>query len=451
VLKLCLAGVVIAAVLAFHSFVTGSETSFVLAAGLSLASIEVALLYRVAKGFTATIVPVLSVNVTMLGAMLLWDDIRAESIVSIRFNVPMEYHYQAAWIGIIFTAALTAGALLAGPRSMGSSTMSRLGGVIPVSNMVLVISGYAILGLTIYARQGALLRGAYLQADGPEWALKVSNALIPLALLAFCIAAARPGKGRILASFGIGLWTLIMFGRASRAIAALPSMLILGKFFAGAPKIRTSSVVLAVVATFALLQLPLALRLNSSGVGVYPLWETLVQSPGAVFEDFSLGAILGNILFSGPLTAVVALKPIDMSTLWVSISPMPGFMTDWPIIGPTLRLSVRTPYNALGELASLGWLPLALVAGGCGFALSMAGRIASGIRGGFGGVASVFTLAVTAFFSVSILQYNLRSSVRLVWYVTFVVIALAVLSVFLTSKKEERRRRQELRKVRAPQ
>lgn len=409
----------------------------VLAIGAALAALEIALLTRAAGGFTALVVPVVSVNLVLLSAPFLWDGIRDESIVSLHLESTPEMHILSAKIGIVFAFAFTVGALLGGPRGI----TNRLAGVsairIPVSNGALVAAGYLGIALTIYARRGALLRGGYNEVSGPDWAASISNSITPLAMLALCIAAARPGRWRVVAAFGIGIWFLILFGRASRTVAALPALVVFAKALSTGARVgKVSGVVVLVLTTF-LLQLPLVTRANPGGVGILAIAEFVAERPEKLVEGFGLAPLLGNVLFSGPLTSIVALRPIDLHALWVSLNPSPGFMTDWPYIRSSLRLDESTPYNALGELAAHGWIPLVIVSAAVGFVIALASNVSARIRGAYGFAASLLVLGVTSFFAVSILQYNLRSSVRLVWYVVVGVVVLAAAAVLVPGPAEQ--------------
>lgn len=434
-LKLALLSVLGGVVAGIFAIAENSQPATVLAAGLVLVGIEVFALTKMAGGFTAAVVPVLAVNSVLLSSLFLWDGIRAESIVSIRLRVTEGYHIQAAVIGIVFSVAFTVGALLAGPRSVRVSiaqigdSLAELGRSFRVPNGTLVAVGYAGIFLTIYARQGALLSGRYLEADGSVWAVALSNAVAPLAILVLCIAAAKPGPWRWLAILGIGIWFLLLFGRASRTIAVFPAFILFGRAFASGTKIRAYSIGIAVAATVFLMQLPLVGRANTGGVGIIPLSEQLFTRTDEVFAGFSLSAILGNILFSGPLTGVVANRPIPSEAFWISINPMPGTLAGWPEIKDSLRLSRSTPYNALGELGAHGWVALVVVAAAIGFLLALSTRFASTFKGAYAMTATLLVLGLTGFFSVSILQYNLRSSVRLIWYILAGVLVIWLASV----------------------
>ena len=403
-----------------------------LAIGLALATFEVLALARMAGGFTAALLPVFTVNGVFLTAPVLWGKVQAVANVSIEVGTSDELHIKAAIIGIAFSAAYTAGALLGAPRGPGLSIAQFAlvkGTRAPKGPLVAI--GYAGICLSIYSLQGALLQGRYLEARGPFWAVAVSTVVIPLAILAFAIVAAQRGPWRGLALTGICIFALILFGKASRMIALLPILIIFARAHITGGQVRARSIAVAGALTVVLLQLPLIGRSNPDGVGIVPLGKQLLNSPGDLLSDFSLAALLGNLLVSGPLTAAVAGRPIRPETLWISVNPMPGDLAGWSEIRQSLKLNAYTPYNSLGELAAHGWVALASVAFATGFLLAISTRLASKLRGGYQTAAAMLVLAGASLFSLAILQYNLRSSARLLWYVVFGLIAIWIASIAL--------------------
>jgi len=421
VFKLAFLGGLGGIVFAILAIIDNSPSAAVVAIGLCLASIEVMVLTKVAGGFSAVVLPVLTVSGSFLSAVYVWNQIRTEAIVSIRFKVSDDYLVQGALIGIVFCAAFTVGAVIAGPRSLRMSketireSLSSLRNSFPIPDGALVSAGYLGIAVAIYAWQGALLEGRYLQAAGPSWAVTVSILTTPFSVLTLAIVAARPGRWRGLALMGLALWFFILFARSSRSLAALPGLVLLGRVLAGA-NVRIRSVVLAAAASILLLQLSLVGRVHQGGVGLIPFGEELLTRPERIFSKISAGGLFGNILISGPQTAVVANRPIPAEALWVSINPMLGRFAGWNDIEHSLRFTKSMPYNTLGELGAHGWVALVVVAGAAGLLLALSTRIASNVKGAYATVAALLVLSCSAFFSVSILQYNLRSSSRIVWY-----------------------------------
>lgn len=402
------------------SLVENSTYAAVLAVGLVMTGVEVYLLTKMAGGLSIAILPVLTVSGTFLAAPL-WGAVEQNAIVAYyRFSTSEDINVQIAIIGATFTAAYTVGALIAGARRLGLSFAKfRAAAPVSIPDGVLISVGYAAIFLAIFGFQDTLLQGRYLESRGPAWAVVLSTAGIPLAVLAFSMIAAKPGPWRGLAIIGIIVLLLISFARAGRVLALLPALILFGWTFASGQKIQARSAALTATATIFLLPLPLAGRINADGIGILPLGAQLFARPDEILSTFDLGGLAGNILVSGPLASTVADRPIAPEAFWISVNPMPGGLAGWSEIKDSLRLTPYTPYNTLGELAAHGWLALVSFAFVSGLILAYATRVASGLRGTYQLLATILILAIAVRFSLTILQYNLRSSARLLWWTVF--------------------------------
>jgi hypothetical protein len=192
----------------------------------------------------------------------------------------------------------------------------------------------------------------------------------------------------------------------------------------------------AAVASIFLLPTPLALR-GSSDHGLVPYLSTLFDEPSA---GTGLDAAGSNILFSYALTGAVAFHahPIGWSWALVSLDPRPGQFTDWYTIQPLLRVNAATPDNTLGELASLGLWPVFgffLVVGAVfGYLDRRIRRLLS--EGNT--FAALLLFALASFFVLETLQYNLRSSSRLIYYL---IVADGAIRLFRMWRRQSRKLR----------
>lgn len=414
---------------------TNSSLNSVVAIGLVLAGVEILIISRLAGGFSAAIIPLLAVSSTLMVGSVVWKNVEDDAAAGIQFRVSEDDLTRAATIGIIFCAAYAVGACIAGPRKMAKLSTAELARAIRAPDSALIATGYAGIALAILAWQGALIRGAYLQANGPFWAAALATSAIPVAVLALSMVAAKPGPWRLIAIVGIAIICLITFARASRNLALVPILFVLGRAVSSGQEFRLKSATLPMLVTIAFLQLPVVGRSNPDGVGLVPLLQQLLTRPGEVFEGFTPSALLGNVLLSAPLTSEVSIRPIDSGVFWMSLNPLPGDLVGWNEVRPTLRLNRYTPYNGLGELASFGWVTLTFASIAIGFLLALATRLALAMRGHYQALASLLVLATVAYFSLSILQYNLRSGIRLVWY-----LAAGLAAIWLLAALLERRR-----------
>lgn len=413
----------------------GSSTPAILGLGVMLACLETAVLMRRAGGFTATVFPVVIINGILIAAVPVWPTVAPLAIVSAQIGVSESDLLGVATLGMAFTAAYTVGALLIGPGSARGVSLANLAQLRLPTGM-LVLASYAVLGITIVGYGDSLIEGSYLGGTGPTWAVILSNTLTPLAVIAVCVAAFRPGKARFFAVAGVVIWVLVLFGRSSRSLAALPAFLVLGLLMSSERRVRWWQIVIAAAATVFLLQLPLALRVNDAGVGILPLGETLLFHPDLVFANFDPSGVFGNILFSAPLAAVVSRQPIPIDAFWTSINPLPGGTVGWADLNPSLKLDASTPFNAIGELAAQGWQVLIIFAFVVGLAAAATERAAQALPGALGTLGMLLVMALLALYSVTVLQYNLRSSTRILWYAVFAVIILHFIGALIVKKNE---------------
>lgn len=437
--RFVVAGVVAAVIGSVWTLITADTIPVVVGFGVGLAFVECAALLARSRGFTATVIPVLVVNAVMLSGLIWWPVVAPYAIVSARLGVDMDALVNAALYGMAFTASFTAGTLLVGMGGAKALNLSKFADIhIPTG--ALVAASYVVLALTFAGYGSALLRGDYLGSTGPEAVVIAANALAPVALISVCFAVFRPGGVvRVLAALGIVLWTLILFGRASRTLAALPVFLLLGWKLSTKKPVRWWHIALVAIATVFLLQLPLALRSNENGVGLLNLSEAFISDPGAVMARFDPAGVAGNLLFSAPLAGLVGSIPLAPETLWISITPVGGETAGWTALSPYLKVNASTPYNTIGELAAHGWTALALVPLLIGAVFALAERIASNLPGLLASAGLLMVVAVAALYSVQILQYNLRSSTRLVWYLLAGVAVVWLVSVLFRRQRATRR------------
>jgi len=426
------------------ALIDNSDLAGITAFGIFLTTVEIFVLTKSAGGFTSTVIPIFAVNGVLLSAPLFWERVQDGAIVSLRrFPINDDFLAQAAIIAIVFSASYTVGALLGRPRRLAFSVAHLgLAKQFTVPDGILIFAGYCGIAISVYGYQGALLQGYYLESRGPIWAVMASAAGIPLSMLLLSIVAVKPGPWRAAAIIGLVVVTTISFGRASRALAMLPALMLFATTFVnGKPSLRY--IASAVIATIGFLVLPLAGRNNAFGVGIIPLSEQLFTRPGELLNAFTVTGLAGNVIVSGPQTIAVANRPISMHSYWVSVNPLPGSIAGWNEIKDLLRFNVYTPYNTLGELAAQGWIILALTAAAAGFLFALSTGIASKLQTGFQIAASLLVLAVAVRFSLSILQYNLRTSARLLWWMLLALAAIWAAAAVLAHRSPKTTRSKE--------
>jgi hypothetical protein len=391
--------------------------------------VEAMALHRAAAAFTPSMIPVILINTMAVFGFLFYD--RIARVASVSAQLPSSDHLYMSALSVIFgfTGALTLGAL--GVLRLSKRLPGRLilRGSLTMRPAVVVVLGFAPLVALILGEGSALIDSpGYLLGTGPVEARIVGSTLAPVGILALAYAVQRGGAAGKLAWVGLVLWALALFSTATRSLALVPGLLLIGHMYAPSEKRRVGVLKFVVVAlaTILLAQLPLTLRSNPGGVGFIPFAERLAADPGALFA-LSPESIFGNLLFGIPLTGFVTETGTGLAhQFWTSVTPLPSGFTDWAQVYPALRVNEYTPYNGLGELGAQGWFYLIGYGFVVGIVLSSTHREIAEMSETSRLLAAVLVLALTCLFSVDMLQYNLRSSTRIMWYL---VVLMAVLDM----------------------
>lgn len=287
-----------------------------------------------------------------------------------------------------------------------------------------------VLGVAGLSVHGMFNRPNYLQTYGPTVLVKLASILLPMGLAgaALLLFNGERRQSKMWALFLLLLYATYLFSKGSRAITLLPIVLY-GTYLLLPPRegrrrrVGPLSGLLVAGVTFFLLHLPLALRGGNAGLSPYV--ARISANPSILWPNNPLGSI-GNVLFSVPLAGHVATnaRRLPLSYFFTAVNPLPGSLTNWSAIQGGLRVNRDTPFNTFGELALYG-MPVLIgyfvVVGFTAIRLQIRADKLGGVRSLVGQIAVGASLAL---FSISILQYNLRSSTRLLWYAVMIVALL---------------------------
>lgn len=225
---------------------------------------------------------------------------------------------------------------------------------------------------------------------------------------------------------------LIFFSLATRYLSILPIMITCGYWF-NSKKNKLIGVLLATLSVIIfspLIYLSIFLR-GQSEHGFLPYIKNVGELSPEVIFTAPLG-FLSNFLFSFPLTGEVIKQrsttdyPIDY--LIISLNPLQGDFAGWYEINNKLRLNEATPFNTIAEMYLYGNLTCFLMFFFLGIILMFITSVfhKNLKRGRI--VYAMLLFVLILLFVFSSLQYNLRSSTRLL-YLAF------VLSVFFNKKQ----------------
>jgi hypothetical protein len=233
-----------------------------------------------------------------------------------------------------------------------------------------------------------------------------------LLLAGYLFATAAPGQ-RALAIFVALIGVSVLFSGSSRSFALSPLLFAIGYAVSGRMK-RWWSLVIVAAVSGSLLPLPLFFR-GQPQQGLLPNFEALLQLRAS---EIDWQASLSNLLVTFPIvgTSAYGAQQIPFKDLWVSLNPLPGGLVGWDQLSAQLRLNTNTPMAGLGELGNYGFPTVIVFFALLGILLSWFERsIASSIeRQGY--IFPAVLLGLITLFAVQLIEYNLRSGVRLLLY-----------------------------------
>ncbi|GAA4807488.1 hypothetical protein GCM10023200_51400 [Actinomycetospora chlora] len=217
-------------------------------------------------------------------------------------------------------------------------------------------------------------------------------------------------------------YLVLFFALGSRRLALLPLLMAVGAHVARPSRATRIGLVAALVAALVLLPIPLYVR----GIGAHGLLPYAAALPDIVAQGDLLGGAADNLLISFPLVGATAFQvaPLPLDYFFLQVNPLPGSMIGWYDVSDSLRINLDTPFSGAGELANYGWGVLVgfwFVVGG--FLGVVDHRIGVLLDAGRRGVALVLT-ALPLVFTILMLQYNLRSGVRMLIYAAAVLLAV---------------------------
>ena len=269
-----------------------------------------------------------------------------------------------------------------------------------------------------------LMRDDYLQSS-IRVLVSIGNVLImPASMgLGYSLAGKTGASNRFACLLLIAANFVTLFSLATRALAMFPILITCGYWFNANRKkgFGIFLCILTAVLFSPLVFLPLYLR-GSTSHGLLPYLSYVSELDLATLFQAPIGFI-SNFLFSFPLTGeMMKLRnsrvfPIDY--LLISIDPPPGFFLGWYLIQERLRLNDATPFNTIGEMQLYGdtiafWLFFSL-----GGMLAFINTVFQKCLGKSRTIQALVLLMLVFLFSITSLQYNLRSASRILYLVLF--------------------------------
>jgi hypothetical protein len=267
--------------------------------------------------------------------------------------------------------------------------------------------------------------------------LSLLSVLTIIAVVAIGVASVSSSSIVRVSAFILGLGYLLLYlSLATRTLALMPLLLLLGAFLGGASKNLRKHSIFAVGMSLVLSPLPLHFRDQAQhGIGPHiNSLSTFSFSPDTILKS------INNVISGFQIVGTTAFQEprIPGSYFWISLNPEFGNSAGWYEIAPTLRLNYFTPYGALGEVGNQGWIVALIFAFCLGLIFGVIQKIgafllANSRVGGF----HMVSLGITFIFIVQFTQYNLRSEVRLLYYALVADISLLLLISYQKRKESK--------------
>ena len=239
-------------------------------------------------------------------------------------------------------------------------------------------------------------------------------------------------KSEILISFVYVLYFFILLGYGSRMLALLPLINFIS--LSTNSRSRGGFFDLAFHLLLCILFVMIVIQFRRLSVhGIFPYLNDLFTN--GINLDIAIFAVNYLTTYSYSLTAFLTSEiSYSNSYFYTSINPMFGNIAGWPEIKDGLRVNRYVPYNGLSELATTGYGVLAMYFISVGFLLKGMERY---FYRSFLGIMVV--MCISGLFTVEILQYNLRSATRLLYYSAILLFSCSIylkIRAFLPKKND---------------
>lgn len=281
----------------------------------------------------------------------------------------------------------------------------------------LLLAALVPLAITTVGSGASLLRrDLYIESaiqDGALLGLASQLAVACVLGLGYLVASAV-APVRVLALAGTVAYFFVFFAAGSRRLAMLPLLFALGIVVARRTRLTVVLLLASIPASLYLIRVALYLRALPAH-GIIPYLEAM---PAIDSYDVTWDSIAKNVLISFGIIGATAFQqdPIDPGVFWISINPLPGSSSGWYDEAANLRINVYTPFAGLGELANYGPVYLVAYCLSVGVLLGIFDRQVQRFMSQGLDVLGLVLVGLTGLFVLYSIQYNLRTSTRMLVY-----------------------------------
>ncbi|MDN4477442.1 hypothetical protein QQX10_08510 [Demequina sp. SYSU T00039] len=380
----------------------------------------------------------LSVVVVAVG-----DSLAAASIGGPAAQVWFGVNLDSAALSFSTTALAAVATVLAASLVLGRSTLRTANATsVQISPRIAAVSVFAAFAMSVaadvvYGVGNLVSRSNYDPPRAIPALSALAGVLIPIGFaLAVLVLVASSGRFiRLMAACVILLQLASLYAMSSRQLALLPLIalalvLLLGR------RLTPRVIVILGGASVVFLAVAVALRNLSGGHGFVP-YSAYLLGGGGVDLSSSLWTLAGNVAFAVPLTSYVASTGVfNTNDLALSLSISPSSDAEWAIRSRDLRVHDFIPFNATGEIATIGWLLLASLVCGATLAVYVVLRRLSAN----GRPLLLQAVAILYLFSfVLSLQYNTRSVSRFAYLIPVLLVGAWILGLVLPRVRRDRK------------
>ncbi|WP_298582721.1 hypothetical protein [uncultured Kocuria sp.] len=321
------------------------------------------------------------------------------------------------WALIYASFATSTGALAVMPWVKQPTGRLRIGNLHMRPRIrALLVLATAVPTMMLIATRGLdslLERRSYLaegSAGGFGGALSLAG-IVSMAICGYLLHTQR-SLTWLLVLLNVLMFTTLMISTGSRRFAAIPVLLAIGYYVARHDKISGRLLALGVLGALLLVPLPLYWRTLDTH-GLFPYLNSLGDYLGS---DLGLGTAAKTVLISVPLIGTAVTTRLPSEALITSLDPRPGESAGWYDIAQSMRLNAFTPTPGVGELLHHGTLTLVVFFLLVGLYLSLLDRHLQVLTSRGHQLIAFAHIGLTALFLLYVIQYNLRSSVRMLYY-----------------------------------
>jgi hypothetical protein len=335
----------------------------------------------------------------------------------IRLPASPELMRVGTWGLILASLGVSLGSLIVGALTRPSTQHARLRPVKmrrPLRTFLMFAA--AVPTLLLIALRGVdslIYRSTYLpetSAGGLGGILSLAG-IVSMAICGYLLHTQR-ALGRFIVTSNVIFFTLFIASTGSRRLAAIPALLAFGYYVARMDKFAKRLLFTGLVLAILLVPLPLYWRtLNTHGL--IPYWESL---PGYFAADLGISTALKTVLISVPIIGATTKARLPDEAISTALDPRTGRTAGWYDISAQMQLNKFTPTAGVGELLHHGTVSLVLLFLAVGIYLAFLDRHIRKLMARGHQLVGFTHIGFVSLFLVYVIQYNLRASMRMLYY-----------------------------------